>query len=178
LAGDVFAVTDGTSGESASCFLAADSLLTGAAVLRVTPGGRAACGEDLRNRINSTRRRPVVHCWQVGRIGEKGQIALAEFVRQDKDALASLVLSVGGRMIFADYPAVFRGEGEDLWRADDGGVLTPEGMRVVFVLERGTSYVMGVRWQAAEGAALSLFVSDGADRFRGVLSDYWYQAPL
>jgi hypothetical protein len=76
---------------------------------------------------------------------------VVEFARQDKDALASVVLIDRDRMIFADYPAVFRGEGQDLWRVDDVGVLSPKGFEVVFLLQRGTFYALGVNWHGDRG---------------------------
>jgi hypothetical protein len=103
---------------------------------------------------------------------------LVEFARQDADALASVVLLDGGRAIRADYPAVFKGAGHDLWRADDGGVLSPEGFHVVFLLQRGTSYTLGVNWFGGEGASLAVFASNGDGQFTPVINDYWYQAPF
>jgi hypothetical protein len=105
------------------------------------------------------------------------QIALLEFDRRGKDALASLVFVDGTRTIFADYPAEFQGAGQDLWRADDGGVLSPEGFHIVCALQRGDWYALGVAWGGAEGRSLSLWISEGRERFTEVINDYWYQAP-
>jgi hypothetical protein len=104
-------------------------------------------------------------------------VALLEFARRGKDALASLVFVDGARTMFADYPAEFRREGEDLWRADDGGVLSPEGFQLVCALRRGGWYALGIAWSGSEGQSLSLWISDGSERFTKVVNDYWYQLP-
>jgi hypothetical protein len=105
------------------------------------------------------------------------QVALLEFERRGRDALASLVLVDGSRTIFADVHAEFRGVGEDLWRVDDGGMLSPAGLKIVCALQRGSWYALGIAWAGAEGQLLSLWVSEGREQFAKVLNDYWYQAP-
>jgi hypothetical protein len=106
------------------------------------------------------------------------QIVLLEFDRLAKDALASLAFVDATRVIFADYPAEFRGQGQDLWRADDGGVLWSQGFEIVCALQRGDWYALGIAWRGAEGQSLSLWISEGSQRFTQVINDYWYQAPI
>ena len=105
-------------------------------------------------------------------------IALLEFERRGTDALASLVFVDGSRTLFADIHAEFRGVGEDLWRVDDGGVLSPDGLTIVCALQRAGWYALGTAWAGAEGRLLSLWISDGNERFTKILNDYWYQAPM
>ena len=131
-----------------------------------------------RGRFAFLRSRPVVHCWPIARLGGEQKIALVEFRRQGKEALASLVLMDEDRTIFADYTAEFRGAGQDLWRADDGGVLSPEGFEVVCALQRPNGFALGISWGGAEGQSLALWTSDGNSWFTQVISDYWYQAPV
>lgn len=50
-------------------------------------------------------------------------------------------------------------------------------VKVVCALQRGGWYALGTAWQTAEGRLLSLWISDGSDRFTKVINDYWYQAP-
>jgi hypothetical protein len=177
LPGNVFTVLAGRIENDAICFLASERLLSGSTLLRVTSSsGSGVCVE--RRRFAMLRGRPVVHCWPIARMASGQQIALVEFGRQEKDALASLVLVDGTRAFFADYPAEYRGAGQDLWRADDGGVLSPQGFELVCVLQRGNEYVLGIAWGGAEGQSLSLWISDGSERFTRVVADYWYQAPL
>ena len=88
-------------------------------------------------------------------------IAVIEFSRHLTQALASLVVIDGERRIYVDYPATFKGPGDDLWRVDDGGNIHAEGFEVVFLLKRGTTYVLAIDWAGAEGDALSLHTAEG-----------------
>ena len=179
LAGNVFTVLQGKIETGASCFLASDPLLSSATLFPAElPAGSGGCDPDVRRRLASSRSRQVVNCWAIARLPADRRLVLVEFARRDKDALASVVLIARGRMIFADYPAVFRGEGEDLWRVDDGGVLSPKDFEVVFLLRRGAFYALGINWHGTEGASLAVFVSDGGNRFTRVIDDYWYLAPV
>jgi hypothetical protein len=177
LAGSLYSVLGDPVDPGTACFLASEALLDGSTILSIAPpDGSGVCLQ--RERFAALRDRPVVHCWPLARLAPEKQVALVEFERRGKDALASLAFVDGSRTMFADIPAEFRGAGEDLWRADDGGVLTSEGLQIVCVLQRGGGYVLGTAWQGAEGRALSLWISEGSDRFTKVLNDYWYQAPL
>ena len=179
LAGNVFTVLQGKVETGASCFLASDPLLSSAALLPAElPAGSGECDPDDRRLLTSSRSRLVLNCWAIARLPADRRLVLVEFARQDKDALASVVLMDRDRLIFADYPALFRGEGEDLWRVDDGGELSPKEFEVVFLLQRSTFYALGVHWHGAEGASLAVFVSNGDNRFTKVIKDYWYRAPV
>jgi hypothetical protein len=176
LAGSVFAVIGGTVDPDVPCFLASEALLAGAAVLTMAPPeSPGACLQ--RGRFATLRDRQVVHCWPVARLVPDKQVVLLEFERRGKDALASLVVIDGSRTIFADLHAEFRGPGEDLWRADDEGVLSPQGFTIVCALQRGGWLALGTDWAAFEGRSLSLWISADNDRFTRVIGDYWYQAP-
>jgi hypothetical protein len=179
LAGSVFTVPQGTIGESVSCFLASDALLSSATLLPAElPAKPNECDPEDRRRLASSRSRPVVNCWTIARPPADRRVVLVEFARRDKDALASVVLIDRQRMIFADHPAEFKGQGESLWRVDDGGVLYAAGFQVLFLLQRETVYTMGVNWLGAEGASLAVYVSSGDDRFTQVIADYWYRMPV
>ena len=176
LAGIVYTVLGNTVDPDAACFLPSEALLAGSVILSIgAPDGSGACPQ--RERFATLRDRPVVHCWPLARLTPEKQVALLEFERRGKDALASLVVVDGSRTMFADFPAEFRGAREDLWRVDDGGVLTPEGLQIVCALQRRGWYALGTVWQGAEGRVLSLWISEGSERFTKVINDYWYQAP-
>lgn len=179
LAGTVFAVLQGKIAAGATCFLASDGLLSTATVLQAEPPAKSSeCGAEIRERLAGSRSRSVAHCWPVASLPADRRLALVEFARQDKDALASVVLMDRDRVVFFDYHAVFRGEGADLWRVNDGGVLSTEGFEVVFLVQRGAFYTLGVNWRGTEGASLAVFVSNASDRFTQVIGDYWYEAPV
>ncbi len=178
LAGSVFTVLDARVAATATCFLAAAALLESATVLAPAPPPTAAACTSADRRLASSRGRAVVHCWPIAHLGENRRIVLVEFARRGADALASLVLLDRDRAVFEDYPATFSRRDEDLWRVDDGGVLTPEGFEIVFVLRRGTSYTIGVNWSGTENASLAVLVSGEGSRFTPVISDSWYQSPI
>jgi hypothetical protein len=177
LPGSIYRVLGTRVDPDAPCFLASEALLAGTAVLGIAapPEGSGACLPP--GRFATLRDRPVVHCWPLARLAPEQQVALLEFERRGKDALASLVLVDGSRTMFADFHAEFRGAGKDLWRVDDGGILSPEGLKIVCALHRGGRYVLGTAWAGAEGRVLSLWISEGSERFTKVINDYWYQAP-
>jgi hypothetical protein len=179
LAGNLYAVSQGKIDESASCFLASDALLSGATMVPAgTPRTRSECDADVRVRLAASRSRRVVNCRTIARLPADRSLILAEFAREDKNALASVVLIDRERMIFADYHAMYRGEGEDLFRIGDGGVLEVDDFRVVFLLQRGSFYALGVAGAGEEGLNLSVFVSNGDDHFDKVIADYWYREPV
>ena len=93
-------------------------------------------------------------------------------------ALASLVVVDGDRRIYIDYPADFSGPGADLWRADDGGEIHAEGFDVVFLLKRGSTYLLALDWAGAEGNAFRCTRAEGAGQFKELFSDSWYRAPM
>ena len=111
-----------------------------------------------------------------GQPGQRPALSKRDWITILTAALASVVVRDGARLLFADFPAKFRGEGEDIWRVDDGGELDPQYIRVVFLLRRGASIVLGIDWAGTEGNDLSVFVSD-VDRFTKAIEDYWYRAP-
>jgi hypothetical protein len=177
LAGSVFTVLAGKVDPAATCFLASEQLLAGATSLNITaPAGSGVCLQ--RGRFATLRERQVIHCWPLAQAAPGKQLALLEFARRGKDALAAVVFVNGARTSFADYPAEVRGPGEDLWRVDDGGGLSPDGFEIVCVVQRGGWYALAIAWAGSEGRSLSLWVSDGSERFTEVLSDYWYHVPV
>jgi hypothetical protein len=101
-----------------------------------------------------------------------------EFEPLGRDALASLALADGDRATFADYPAEYREPGASVWRVDDGGELSPEAFEIVFALQRGAWTALGVSWAGAEGASMTVSISERGEPFREVLNEYWYQAPI
>jgi hypothetical protein len=178
LAGDVFRVLRGKVEVTASCLLAGTGWISGATVVAVkTDPTNRSCGTILEARLAAAKKRAVVRCFSLGRLEGEGEVVLAEFSRLGKDALASVVLMDRLRVLFGDYPADFRGDGKDLWRADDGGELSAEGFHVKFVVRRGERYALGASWDGTEGRSLALFISGGGNTFTRAMQDYWYQMP-
>jgi hypothetical protein len=183
LDGLVFKVTDNARlPEHEACFLASDAFaksLTVVPVVSLTrrswPPETPACNPSLTKEIASRRKRAAARCWAIAESPAQAgiQVALVEFARQGKDALASLVVVDGRTTVFADHQGD-ASRTDSVWRVDDGGVLNPAQFRVVFLARRGVAWVVAVSWQAPEGESLMLSESDG-DTFRQLLQESWYQ---
>lgn len=177
LGGSVFSIVGDKIDSESPCLIASETLLAGSTVLSIAaPQGPGACGE--RGRFATERDRSVINCWPLARLGADKQAALLEFERRGKNALAALVLVDGTRSVFLDYPAEYKSEGESLWRVDDDGKFSPDGIKVICALQRGNVYTIGIGWDGAEGKLLQLWTSDSQNRFTKVLNDYWYHAPI
>ena len=178
-AGAVFRIVGGKVAADATCVLADESFPTGATVVPLKrPPQTARCSKAAYPQFQADKDRPVVACWPIAEGGPGIQVAIVEFSRRLTRALASLVVIDGDRRAYIDYPADFKGPGDDLWRADDGGEIHSEGFEVVFLLKRGATYVLAVDWAGAEGNALSVHTADAGAQFKEVVTDSWYRSPI
>jgi hypothetical protein len=180
LPGYIFSLPGKAPGPLGTCFLGSDPFLASAKVLPLTQTtGPGRCTPSHRRQFAKLRGREVAHCWPMGDVSPEKGLVLIQFAHRGQSALASLVLVDRERTLFADFPAEYRGKGEDVWRVSDGGKLSPEGMQVVFLIQQNdSSYALGISWLAEEGESVSLFVSGPRDSFTQVIQDAWYQAPV
>ena len=179
-AGAVFRIIGGKVSPEATCVLAEESFLAGATVraAEASVAGRALLRK---RRIRTSRRTKAARSSAAGQLPNRVRefsVAIIEFARRLTQALASLVVIDGERRMYVDYSAEFKGPGDDLWRVDDGGEIHAEGFEVVFLLKRGTTYVLAVDWAGAEGNALSVHTAEGGGQFKEVISDSWYRSPM
>ena len=178
-AGAVFRITAGSISADATCVLADESFVSGATLLPVKrPTNEARSAKATYPAFQADKNRPVVGCWPIGESPGGAHVVIIEFARRLTNALASLVVVDGDRRIYVDYPAQFKGPGDDLWRVDDGGEIHAAAFEVVFLLKRGPTYTIGIDWGGAEGSALSVHTSDEGQQFKEVMTDSWYRAPL
>ena len=178
-AGAVFRITKGTVTADATCALADESFAFAGTFISLTrPPADARCSRADYPSFQGDKGRPVVGCWPIARGSGNVQIAVIEFSRRLTHALASIVVADGDRRIYIDYPAEFKGPGDDLWRVDDGGEIHADRFDVVFLLKRGSTYVLAVDWKGAEGDALSLYAAEDSALFKEVVNDSWYRSPL
>lgn len=178
LAGTVFQVLGRAVDSDSTCFVAADSLLEGAELLPVRAFSRpAACTPTERRRFAAARDRLMKSCWTVAAVRRRDPVGVVEYVRAGRDALGSLIVVMSERAIVIDFAAEYRSEGEELWRAGDGGEFSPFGFNVPFIIRRGGSYFVAVDWAGEEGNSVSLYASEPGIPARGVISDHWYRAP-
>jgi hypothetical protein len=183
LDGLVFKVIDGTRlPEHDACFLASEAFarsLTVVPVVSLTrkswPPETPNCSASLMKEVASRRKREVAHCWTIAESQARTgmQVVLVEFARHGKDALASLAMVDGRTIVFADQQGD-ASRTDSVWRVSDGGVLSPEAFKVVFVATRAGRLILAVQWRAEEGSVLMLFESDGGT-FRQLLQESWYQ---
>ena len=177
-AGAVFRVVGASIEAGATCVLAEEALLSGATSLPLNrPSPNSRCSRTTYPEYQADKARPVVGCWPIADAGGV-HVSIIEFARRLNHALACLVVVDGERRMYVDYPADFRGPGSDLWRADDGGEIHADGFEVVFLLKRGTTYLLAIDWRGAEGSALSLHVAEGTSQFKELITDSWYRSPL
>jgi hypothetical protein len=178
-AGGVFRIVNGNVSPDATCVLGDEAFLAGATIVPLKrPRQNARCSKATYPLFQTDKNRPVVGCWPIAESAARIQVAIIEFSRRLTQALASLVVVEDDRRTYIDYPADFKGPGDDLWRADDGGEIHAEGFEVVFLMKRGNRYVVAVDWAGAEGNVLSVQTADGPGQFKEVISDSWYRAPL
>jgi hypothetical protein len=178
-AGSVFRVEGANVESGTTCFLAAEPLIAGATIIELNSAPEnARCSRNLYPSFQSAKSRPVVSCWPIAHSASGVQVLLIEFARRLRYALASLVVIDRDTRMYVDYPAEFSGPGADLWRVDDGGEIGPEVFKVVSLLKWGSTYVLAVRWDGTEGAALSLWSTENDDQFKQLLNDSWYLAPI
>lgn len=177
-AGAVFQVVGAEVEAHATCFLTTDALLDGTTSVPLVRSGKGArCASDRYPQFEAAKGRPVVGCWQIAETPTCVQVFLVEFARRLNHALVNLAVLDQDRSLFVDYPAMFNGHGADLWRADDGGEIHPEGFEIVFLLKRGSTYLLAINWAGAEGTALSFWSADAGGQFEQLISDSWYRSP-
>ncbi len=175
-AGHVFRLVQGNASPDETCYLSADSMLLATAV-PVTPLGLATCPAGQYSRLAAARQRKIVSCSHLAQTPARAELLALQFATIDSSALASLVLVRDRSLWFQDFPAAYRGPDEDVWRADDGGVFSPEALGILFVAELPHAVVMAITWAGAEGESDQLVLADTGDAFRTVVQEYRYWAP-
>lgn len=178
LDGTVFRLLEQGVTPEDTCVIATEALLKDAEVLPVhASSSPVPCAEDEQHRFGALRARRMKGCWSLAAVEPQGIVGVAEYVRLGRDALASLIVASSERGILLDFPAKYDSDGQDLWRADDGGEFAPGEFAVPFIIRRAGTYFIPVAWGGSEGISLSMFESDPDGPARRVISDYWYRSP-
>ena len=193
--GTVFHVLNARLDPKSTCFIAEDAMLAGAESLRLNTAAKpTTCTADQQVRIAGLRTRGIASCWMIANAPPQMSVAAVEYVRAGRDALASLLLlsndngrkssrggasspGVGRGVVSIDFPAEFTADGDDLWRVEDGGHLSPDGLSVPFLLRQSSTSYVPLAWSAAEGVSLHVYAVEANAPVREVISDYWYRAP-
>ena len=174
--GDVFRVSGGQALADETCYLTADSSLA-AGVLPVGPVTDSTCDGTHVRRAAEIKHRAVLHCWRLGTAGADVAILALQFAVVDTSALASVVIAEGEQFFFQDFPAIYHGPEQDLWRVEDGGTVSPEAFAIPFIGQLRGTHFMGLTWAGAEGEDSFLLVADSARAFRAVRKSYRYWVP-
>jgi hypothetical protein len=189
-AGERFRVEGGPVPRNVSCYVTADSaLLAGTLPFAPPPlapprkGIRAGavavpCDSAWAARVSDARGRAVVECWPMGGVPGGPDLMAVRFVTRDTNALASLVARDGGTLWFHDFPAVDHGQGQAVWRLDDGGKFPAAAMRIRFLSRVRGVLVVGMTWDGAEGENAYLLAADSSGAFRTLQHTYRYTAPM
>jgi hypothetical protein len=109
---------------------------------------------------------------------EARELVVAEFAGRDKQVLATIALVDRQRVVFADRHSILGASRDFPWHGDDASPLNPEDFELVFLLQRGSSYTLGLAMSGEEGVNLFVFVSNAAGNFTNVIADYWYLEPV
>jgi hypothetical protein len=178
--GNVFRLLLGKARPDETCYLSADSALLAKAV-GVTPlglsAGLSACSPSQSSRLAASKQRQVFHCWRLAQTPPDAQLLAVQFATIDSSALASLVVVRDSSLLFQDFPAVYRGPDESVWRVDDQGIFSPGDFAILFVAQLSHAYVMAVTWAGVEGESDELLRSDSTDMFHTVTKGYRYWVP-
>lgn len=175
-AGDVFRLVGGTPRGDETCYLSADSSLMASAVPADGPVS-SGCDRARLSRIAQAKRRSVIHCWPLASAGPGAHILAVQFSVVDTNALASVVLIDQDHLLFQDFPGTYRGPQSDIWRADDGGLVSPDGFGIPFLCRLRGTYVIALTWAGTEGEDSYLLVADSGNVFRSVATSYRYWVP-
>lgn len=131
--------------------------------------------DALQVRVNGRRGRLLDGSWRRYRVDTAGEIGLALFRRTGADALASLVLSWNGKLLFRDYPGN-TSDSLSVWRIDDEGIFVHASISCIAAFRSPTGIVLATTWAGAEGESSEL-LRDSSDRLVPFLDAYRYWSP-
>ncbi|HYA44046.1 MAG TPA: hypothetical protein VED59_00445, partial [Acidimicrobiales bacterium] len=115
-------------------------------------------------------------CFRIGAARPHVFVVGVQYVNHDSSALASVAVADHGQILFQDFPGTYRGPDADIWRADDGGELSPEGFEALFLARLSGAEVLGLIWAGSEGENAYLLAADTSATFRTIAHSYRYWA--
>lgn len=176
LAGNVYAVIEGTAKPNETYFLLSDENGTADSVLPVNSSEKGRAADDRTvTAIEAAKQRAVVQTELVASIGEDSHLFLAEFERQGDDMLASLVLQKNGELLFHDFPAEY--DPGSTWRVDDGGTISAEYFDVMFAGIGENGPIVAITWKGFEGENGFILAQDGGELKETGIQAARYTAP-
>ncbi|CAH1215191.1 hypothetical protein PAECIP111893_03890 [Paenibacillus plantiphilus] len=163
LAGFIFAIEEGTATGDETYYLFDGNEVSMNAFVPIVKPSSSDVAEEMKSAIVKAKNRAIMNIWHVADMGENAGLYVAQFEKQDKDMLFSIVLKRDDKLVFKDYPAVME-DGTSVWRVDDGGEVIPDMFNFLFAANTGDGLVIGVEWWAPEGA-ISFLLQENGDIF-------------
>ncbi|BBI31249.1 hypothetical protein [Cohnella abietis] len=174
--GDLFNIVKGKIPGNESVLLAEKNAFQGHEFLKYKPVSKGSLSKSIVSNIEKAKKRKVATQALIGQASGEVEIALVVFERiKGKAPLASLVLSTKSGLFFEDF--IGNDNEMSTWRVDDGGTITAEMFKILFVSKSKAGYSFGFEWGGAEGYALKVLQQKGK-LFRTVLEDSRYAAPV
>jgi hypothetical protein len=174
--GELFNVAQGKIAGNESVLLVEKGAFQGHEFLKYKPISTGAFAKSVIGKMEKEKKRKVVNQGLIGQVSADVQIGIVEFEKTaGKKPLASLVMTTKSGLIFEDFVGI--NDDQSTWRVDDGGMITPDMLKIIFVTQSKAGYSLGFEWSGAEGYSLKIVQQKGVE-FRSVLESSRYTAPV
>jgi len=174
--GDLYAVVQGKIQGNDSVLLAEKGAFQGHDFLNYKPVSKGAFAKGDISVIEKAKKRKVVRQALLGQVSKNLQIGLVTFEKKKgQKPLASLVLKTESGFLYEDF--VGNDDDQSTWRVDDGGTISTDMFKILFVTKSKAGYAFGYEWIGEEGYSLKVLQQNKA-KFRSVLKGYRYSAPV
>ena len=174
--GELFQVEGTPIGDSNYCVVGSPKFFTERVSIKVTqePANKNCDAKQI-NSLENTRHRKITWCRQQWKLGDVGDIVVAQFKKQKKQDLGVLAVFKGSSIAIKDYPS-----DTGAWRAESesDGTFSVEGLSILYAYETKTKLLgLAIAWGGPEGNNLEIAeAKDG--KFDTLVKGYFYWAPL
>jgi hypothetical protein len=160
--GYLFEVIKGSAIPNNTYFLARNGSINEQSVVKIQSTNASAVTSRIKDMIEKIKKRKIKNAWNLVRFdaGGPAMICLVEFQGDGVNLLASIVLVQHDKIAFKDYPAKLIGETE-AWRADDGGVISPDMFSILFIARSKSGLLFGLCWAGPEGENETVLTESG-----------------
>lgn len=177
LGGQRYRIVNDRIGAEQNCFLAgrALSVLGGPAALH-----RAvrSCAAPDSAALATAKRRSLARCWSLATADPDATVQLYEVAPIGKERVAGIAVATTKARWTLEYRArVSEEDPTTVWRVGDEGRLLPEAFDVLFLIQDGERWLVGMAWYGQESTYLNLYRSGENGRLRSVAGAYRYLAP-
>ncbi|MFC4302565.1 hypothetical protein [Cohnella boryungensis] len=174
--GGLFKLAAGKILHNSSVLLAEKDAFQGHRFLKYQAVKDGKLEDDVIAAVEKAKKRKVVKQGLLGSAPSGVRIALVEFERvKGEKPLASLLLKTEQGLLFQDF--VGTEDEYSTWRVDDGGEISAQDFRILFVTASDAGYSLAYEWFGAEGSSLEV-LQQQKTKFRSVLEGYRYTAPV